>query len=170
LSEQYHIIMSILSKLKLKKEANTRQEKIDQKSVGLDLETKKQESKKTIKPEIKKAKTSETAKKSVTKVDKKDTKHYPFAHQILKRPLLTEKVTYQGQYNQYSFEVAKSTNKIEIQKAIQGVYGVNPISINVINIKGKEVRRGRQRGRTKDWKKAIVTLKAGDKIEVYEGV
>ena len=61
-------------------------------------------------------------------------------------------------------------NKVEIKKAIRTIYNVDPIKINVSNFSGKQVRYGRMSGKMKDWKKAVVTLKAGEKIEVYEGV
>lgn len=92
------------------------------------------------------------------------------AYRILIRPLITEKATNLSNENKYIFEVSGDANKIEIKKAIKNVYGVRPISINIVNVRGKQVRFGRTMGRTKDRKKAIVTLKKGEKIEVYEGV
>ncbi|MCG2693579.1 50S ribosomal protein L23 [Candidatus Parcubacteria bacterium] len=73
-------------------------------------------------------------------------------------------------YNQYAFEVKPKANKVQIKKAIETYYNVRPVKVNIINIQGKNVRWGRTRGRTQDSKKAIVTLRQGDKIEVYEGV
>ena len=61
-------------------------------------------------------------------------------------------------------------NKVEVKKAIRTIYNVEPIKVNIANFSGKSVRYGRIKGKTKNWKKAIVTLKQGDKIEVYEGV
>lgn len=92
------------------------------------------------------------------------------AYKILKRPLITEKVTELTQLNKYVFEVPVKTSKSEVAKAIQNVYGVKPIKVNVINVSGKKVRRGRRFGKTRDWRKAVITLAAGDSIEVYEGV
>ncbi|MFH1890848.1 MAG: 50S ribosomal protein L23 [Candidatus Kuenenbacteria bacterium] len=86
------------------------------------------------------------------------------------RPLITEKVNILGSFNQYVFEVSSIANKVEIKKAIQQVYGVKPIKVNVANVLGKNIRRGRSISKRKNWRKAIVTLKQGDKIEVYEGV
>lgn len=88
------------------------------------------------------------------------------AWRILIKPLKTEKVTYLGIFNQYAFAVAPSANKIEIRKAIKKVYGVDPIKVNIINRQGKKVRYGRTEGRTKKWKRAIVTLAQGQKIEL----
>ncbi len=92
------------------------------------------------------------------------------AYRVLVKPLITEKVTDLGMYNKYAFEITLDTNKQEVKKAIQEVYGVTPTSVNIINMKGKAVRFGRVTGRTKKWKKAIITLKKDDKIEVYQGV
>ncbi|MFZ5364444.1 MAG: 50S ribosomal protein L23 [Patescibacteria group bacterium] len=89
---------------------------------------------------------------------------------ILVRPLITEKSSYLSPYGQYVFEVALKTNKVEIAKAIERAYGVRPVKVNIVRVGGKKVRYGRTSGTTKRWKKAIVTLKPGDKIEVYEGV
>ena len=72
--------------------------------------------------------------------------------------------------NKYFFEVAKNANKIEVAKAIQEIYGVKPVSVNIIRMQGKKVGQGRTRGKRKDWKKAIITLKKGESIKVYEGV
>ena len=66
--------------------------------------------------------------------------------------------------------MSPKVNKIEIKKAIQAVYGVMPLKVNISNLSGKKIRLGRVQGVTKNKKKAIVTLKAGDKIQVYEGV
>ncbi|MGC9049085.1 MAG: 50S ribosomal protein L23 [Patescibacteria group bacterium] len=87
------------------------------------------------------------------------------AHRILIKPIITEKATGLETLNKYVFEVSPRTNKIEIKKAIKELYNVEPLKIQIINIKGKFVRYGRARGKTKNWKKAIVTLKRGEKID-----
>ncbi len=92
------------------------------------------------------------------------------AYKILVKPLITEKASILGAENKYFFEVSPSANKIEVAKAINEVYGVNPVSVNIIKMKGKRVRYGRTEGKKKDWKKAIVTLPKGETIKVYEGV
>lgn len=89
---------------------------------------------------------------------------------VLVKPLITEKVSYLSSYGQYVFEVSPKTNKIEIAKAVERAYGVKPVSVNIIRVRGKKVRYGKTSGMTKNWKKAIVTLKSGDKIEIHEGV
>lgn len=92
------------------------------------------------------------------------------AYRVLIKPMVTEKATNLGSSNQYVFMVGIDTNKIEVSKAIQEVYGVKPISVNIIKVKGKKVNRGRITGKRKDFKKAVITLKKGDTISVYEGV
>jgi len=87
------------------------------------------------------------------------------APKILIKPIITEKATALGALNKYVFEVASRANKIEIKKAIKELYNVEPIEINILKVKGKLVRYGKARGRTKNWKKAIVGLKKGQKIE-----
>lgn len=92
------------------------------------------------------------------------------AYRILVKPMITEKATNLNSENQYVFMVDINANKIEVSKAIEEVYGVRPISVNIIKMKGKRVNRGRISGRRKDFKKAIITLKKGESIAVYEGV
>lgn len=92
------------------------------------------------------------------------------AYRILIRPLVTEKASRQGADGKYFFAVKKDANKIEIAKAINEVYGVKPVSVNIINMGGKSVRSGKISGKRKSWKKAIVKLKTGESIKVYEGV
>ncbi|OGY44415.1 MAG: 50S ribosomal protein L23 [Candidatus Buchananbacteria bacterium RIFCSPHIGHO2_02_FULL_40_13] len=84
--------------------------------------------------------------------------------------MITEKATNLGQKNQYVFAISNKANKIQIAQAIEARYGVKPIKVNVLNISGKVVRRGRQIGRTKDWRKAVITLPAGKNIQIHEGV
>jgi len=109
--------------------------------------------------------TTTGSKKSVKKVRK-----YYNAYKILAKPLVTEKASSVGVENKYIFQVAPKANKIEIAKAIQEVYGVKPISVNIIKVKGKKTRYGRVQGKRKDWKKAIIKLPEGKSIKIYEGV
>lgn len=92
------------------------------------------------------------------------------AYRILLKPLVTEKAADLGTFGKYVFMVDPSINKVEIKKAIRSIYGVDPVKINISNFSGKLVRYGRSWGRRKHWKKAVVTLRPGDKIEIYEGV
>ena len=87
------------------------------------------------------------------------------------RPLLTEKITkLQESQNKYGFEVHPDVNKIEIKREIEDRFNVKIISLRIINVKGKKKKLGRFEGKRKDWKKAIVTLQKGFKIELFEGV
>jgi large subunit ribosomal protein L23 len=104
----------------------------------------------------------------VGKEEKASTKTDSF--KILVKPLVTEKATNLVAENKYAFIVAKKANKIEIAKAVKAVYGVTPIKVNVINMQGKRVTRGRIKGQRSDFRKAFVTLKKGEHIKLYEGV
>jgi len=93
---------------------------------------------------------------------------------ILKRPLVTEKMTALQEKGQYAFEVDTTSNKITIARAVEKKFNVKVVSVRTVTMKGKTksqmTRRGRFAGRTAAWKKAIVTLKAGDKIEFFQNV
>ncbi len=107
------------------------------------------------------------AKAKKSKITKEDTGN---AYRVLLKPLVTEKGSLLGMYNQYVFQVAPRTNRSEVRKAIRKLYGVDPIKVNIINVRGKKIRYGRSEGLTKAWKKAIITLAAGQKIEIQEGL
>lgn len=106
------------------------------------------------------------------------------AHQIVKRPLLTEKgsrlkdhggapvgtFTEETLKPQVLFEVALDANKIEIKQAIESLFSVKVVDVHTQIMRGKDKRVGRFIGRRANWKKAIVTLQAGNKIEFFEGV
>ena len=92
---------------------------------------------------------------------------------VLIRPLYTEKIArLQESENKYAFEVAKNANKIEIRRAIEKKFDIKIISIQTMTMKGKMkqqlTRGGRFSGRRPDWKKAIVTLAEGDKLDLFE--
>ena len=92
-------------------------------------------------------------------------------YQIIRYPLITEKSTIlREDKNKYTFRVDKRANKIEIKKAIEAIFDdVEVLSVNTINVRGKPKRsRTNQRGRRSDWKKAIITLRPDDTIEIYE--
>jgi large subunit ribosomal protein L23 len=92
-------------------------------------------------------------------------------YRILKRPLVTEKTTLQRELaNQISFEVDPRANRIEIRDAVQRAFGVRVDAVRTLRVKGKVKRRGRILGKRKDWKKAIVTLMPGERIDFFEGV
>lgn len=106
-------------------------------------------------------------KPAAKKVKKQDTKN---AYRVLIRPIVTEKSSDLGVYNKYVFEVAPRVNKIEVKRAVKDLYGVEPVSVNIMNRLGKFTQYGKTEGYTKNWKKAVITLKEGDKIEIQEGV
>ena len=89
---------------------------------------------------------------------------------IIRRPLVTEKSTRQKDENrQYVFEVDGNANKIEIQSAVERLFKVKVLEVRTCNVLGKVKRLGRKFGKRADWKKAVVTLKEGDRIEFFEG-
>jgi large subunit ribosomal protein L23 len=93
------------------------------------------------------------------------------SHEILKRPLITEKSTLEKEKsNQLVFEVAKPANKVEIRRAVEQLFGVKVIGVRTIRMKGKVKRFGRTLGKRRDWKKAIVALAEGEHVEFFEGV
>jgi len=92
------------------------------------------------------------------------------AHQIIVRPLITEKNTNLMALNKYCFQVAKTANKQQIKQAIEEVFSVAVVNVHTMNVHGKLRRRGQKLGYTADWKKAIVTLAEGNRIELFEGV
>jgi large subunit ribosomal protein L23 len=93
------------------------------------------------------------------------------AYRIVRRPLITEKSTLQKEmHNQLAFEVDRRANKIEIKKAVERIFKVRVKDVRTMNYRGKQKRLGRTVGRKPHWKKAIVTLQPGEKIEFFEGV
>lgn len=98
---------------------------------------------------------------------KDDTGH---AYRILQHALITEKASLMAAQRQYSFAVHPAANKAQVAEAVTSVYGVTPTAVQIIRVSGKKIRFGRIEGRTKKWKKAIVTLPEGEKIDLYEGV
>ncbi|MBE0480730.1 MAG: 50S ribosomal protein L23 [Dehalococcoidia bacterium] len=91
-------------------------------------------------------------------------------YEILRRPIVTEKNTAILEQNKYTFEVAKDANKPQIKEAVEKAFKVKVVSVNVMSVPGKMRRAGRRRGMTSPWKKAVVTLEEGNKIELFEGV
>jgi large subunit ribosomal protein L23 len=92
-------------------------------------------------------------------------------YQIVKYPLITEKSTIlREDKSKYTFRVHKRANKIEIKRAIEAIFpDVQVVGVNTINVRGKPRRfRYNKRGKTPDWKKAVITLRPGDTIEIYE--
>ncbi len=90
---------------------------------------------------------------------------------VVRRALITEKGTALRELrNQYHFEVARDANKIEIKRAIETIFSVKVGSVRTQQLRGKAKRQGRYVGKRSDWKKAIVTLKPDQKIELFEQI
>ena len=90
--------------------------------------------------------------------------------EVLRRPLVTEKNTDLQTKGKYVFEIADEATKFQVKQAVEKSFKVKVTAVNVLTIPGKTRRIGRRQVQTQPWKKAIVTLKAGDKIELFEGV
>ncbi len=92
-------------------------------------------------------------------------------YHIIKRPIVTEKSTIQEEgHNQVAFEVDPRAGKHQIKRAVESIFKVQVVRVNTMRMRGKPVRRGMTFGHKKSWKKAIVTLKEGDRIDFYESV
>ena len=92
-------------------------------------------------------------------------------HEVILRPVVTEKSTDQLDRNHaYTFVVEKGANKHEIAQAVESLFNVNVRSVRTMQYRGKERRVGKHVGRRAAWKKAVVTLREGDTIEIFEGV
>lgn len=92
-------------------------------------------------------------------------------HDIIRRPVVTEKTSIQKKDNaQISFEVSKSSNRIEIKRAVENVFDVKIAKVRTMQIKGKVKRKGRVLGKRRNWKKAMVTLMPGESVDFFEGV
>ncbi len=90
-------------------------------------------------------------------------------YQILRRPLITEKHTILQAQGKYAFEVMEEASKPQIKQAVEKAFKVKVTAVNVMLVPGKRRRLGRRQLPAHPWKKAIVTLKPGDKIELFEG-
>lgn len=119
----------------------------------------------------KKAVASDVKKESktveVAKTPKASLKEGKFSYSVVKEPHISEKATYLGDENKYAFKVYGNANKLEIKKSVEGIYGVNVLAVNVITIPHKKRRMGKTEGYKKGYKKALVTIKEGQKIEVF---
>jgi len=91
-------------------------------------------------------------------------------YEVLRRPLITEKNTLLQAQGRYAFEVAAKANKQQIKQAVETAFKVEVTAVNTMTVPGKQRRVGRRQVLTSPWKKAIVTLKPGDKIELFVGV
>lgn len=87
--------------------------------------------------------------------------------EVIIRPVITEHSYDLMENNTYTFEVAKDSNKVEIAQAIEAIFNVKVVRVNTLNVKPKPKRVRYQAGKTRTWKKAMVTLKEGDTIEIF---
>jgi len=91
-------------------------------------------------------------------------------HQIILRPVITERMSRLREQRKYAFEVARKANKVQIKEAVERAFNVKVESVNIINVKGERKRSGLRWYTTPSWKKAIVTLKDGYSIQFFEGL
>jgi large subunit ribosomal protein L23 len=92
-------------------------------------------------------------------------------YQILKRPIVTEKSNYQAdELHSYTFQVDERANKIEIRQAVQTLFNVKVLDVNIIKVQDRMRRFGRHQGKESGYKKALVRLAPGDSIKFFEGV
>ncbi|MCJ7829818.1 MAG: 50S ribosomal protein L23 [Desulfobacterales bacterium] len=92
-------------------------------------------------------------------------------HDLIKRPLITEKTNIQKEEaNQITFEVDRKANRVEIRKAVENLFNVQVLGVRTMQVRGKVKHRGRIVGKRRDSKKAIVRLKPGQRIDFFEGV
>jgi large subunit ribosomal protein L23 len=91
-------------------------------------------------------------------------------YEVLRRPLITEKNSLLQAQGKYAFEVAARANKRQVKQAVEIAFKVDVTAVNMVTVPGKQRRVGRQQVLTSPWKKAIVTLKPGGKIKLFEGV
>ncbi len=91
------------------------------------------------------------------------------SNDIIIRPIISEKTTELMEQQKYVFQVARDANKLTVKKALKELFNVTPEKVNILNVRGKNRRLRFRVGKRAAWKKAIVTLRAGDKIEIFEG-
>lgn len=90
-------------------------------------------------------------------------------HDIIIKPLLTEKSTgLKDRENKLAFKVHKDANRVEVKRAIEEIFKIKVRDVNIMNLKGKKKRMGKFLGKRPDWKKAIVSLKPGEKLDILE--
>jgi large subunit ribosomal protein L23 len=89
--------------------------------------------------------------------------------QVLIRPVVSEKSYEQITQNKYTFKVHKDAHKTQVRQAVEELFDVTVVAVNILKVQPKPKRRGLTRGIRPGWKKAVVQLKAGDSIEIFEG-
>ena len=92
-------------------------------------------------------------------------------YEVIKRPIDTEKTRYQAEDGKYTFEVDRRASKQQVKEAVERIFDVEVLSVNTVNMSAKRGRYGRRMVTRKPaWKKAIVTLAPGERIDIFEGV
>jgi large subunit ribosomal protein L23 len=93
-------------------------------------------------------------------------------HEVLIRPIISEKNTMLNEQGQYVFEVSERANKIMVRQAVQELFKVDVTAVNMMHVSGKKRRSPKSRtiGVTRSWKKAVVSLREGQRIELFQGV
>ena len=91
-------------------------------------------------------------------------------HQVLIRPTITEKSTLLQESGKYTFQVALKANKVEVKQAVENNFGVSVLDVNITKLHGKVKRYGPRMSKRPDVKKAVVTLKPGERINLVEGL
>jgi len=108
-------------------------------------------------------------KKQEEKIDSKNIKDWSFLNSVLIKPVVSEKSQIlTKENNKYIFKISSSANKFQIKKAIEVLYGVSVLSVNVSNKRGKRVRFGVHLGKRKNERQAIVTVKQGQSIDIFK--
>lgn len=135
---------------------------------------KKEESVKPDKQPVVKAVKKEEKKTEMPVTEERAAEHAVkranYAHALLLRPVVTEKSTYWQADGKYCFEVSPGATKTDIKKAVEAEFGVHVIGLNMQNYQGKVVRYGRTIGRRNNRRRAVVTLKKGEQIEIHKSV
>ena len=90
--------------------------------------------------------------------------------QVLLRPVISEKSYEQITQNRYTFKVHPDAHKTQIRQAVEELFDVHVVDVRTLSVKSKPKRRGTSRGRTREWKKAIVQVRAGESIPVFQGL
>ncbi|MFO0764887.1 MAG: 50S ribosomal protein L23 [Patescibacteria group bacterium] len=125
---------------------------------------------KTEDTKAKRAPAKKTEKAAEASVASKASQGNALSSRLLRAPRVSEKAARLAEKGTYVFEVAQDAEKISIKRAVESLYGVKVASVRIINVNGKPVKKGRRVSYRADLKKALVTVKPGQKIDLYEGV
>mgnify|MGYP000884291394 FL=1 len=125
---------------------------------------------KTEDTKAKRAPAKKTEPAAEASVASKATKGNDLSSRLLRAPRVSDKASRLAEKGTYVFEVAQDAEKISIKRAVESLYGVKVTAVRIINVNGKPVKKGRRVSYRSDLKKALVTLKPGQKIDLYEGV